>query len=308
MNESYNTFSKIIASILCVILFCVELTTFSIFAMGKFMTTKSIKESLKDVKVTDLLNQTEENISYNIQKQAGNGSSPMNDIYQQAQNYGISSEDVDKIINSDTTKDLISEYLGSNAEFIMNGSEPLPLTGSEITKIFKENIDTISKEANINLTESQTENMISVLEKNADKLATTLPSSKQLTEKIDQNQLKTIRFMFSTTFKIILIVGAIILAGLIALLRKSWYRWAMWTGITTLIASISTMLGSLIVTPLFNLIQDYIPSYLANLISGFIDVLGKQLLLVGFIGITLAIIQIIFSKIMTTKLESVEDK
>lgn len=308
MNKTSQTITKIIATILCIILFCVELTTFSIFAMGKFMTTKAIKESLKDVKVTDLLNGTEENISYNIPKQAAAGTSPMNDIYRQAQNYGISSEDVDKLMNSETTKDLISEYLGSNAEYIINGTEPLPLTGDEITKLFKENIDTISKEANINLSEEQKANMITVVEQNADKIATTLPDSRKLSNEIDQNQLKMIRFMFSTTFKTILIVSIILLAGLIALLRKSWYRWAMWTGITTLLASLSILLGGLIVTPIFNLIQEYMPSYLATLINGFIEVLGVQFLTVGGIGLPLAIIQIVFAKITTNKLEPAKNK
>lgn len=119
----------------------------------------------------------------------------MTALYAKAKTYNIEQKTVNAIINSTAFKNFIGEYISENVNyFLFNGSKP----DEGPTRLLIQNIDggldAINKEADLNLTKEQKEEIIDALNANTAKIDKLFPDTEQINEALNTNHSLLIYF------------------------------------------------------------------------------------------------------------------
>ena len=187
---------------------------------------------------------------------------------------------MDKFINVLNDKEVTDIDLSQELESIINDSEP----------ILKEYGITISEEDKKELL-----NEVSGEEINKTFNESVMEFKKEMTSE-DKTILNIFNFITSTSFKLMLIGGVIVLLILIALLKKSFYKWLSNFGMSLIFSGI--VLGILIPLLMDTIIkeigEEFIISYSSFSTYGYVSI---------GIGVILIVINILIPKIINKKKE-----
>lgn len=218
----------------------------------------------------------------------------LNEMYEVAQDYDISKKEVDDIINSESTKDFILEYIENNTNYIVNSDSSVKLDIDDIQDNIEDAVNNYIEKENNNLTESQKEKISKFTSDNSYKIAEKLPTPEVIEIEMSPKLTKFIQIFFNNTTRIILISLFIILLISIILLQGK--KSMLYLGTTLLITNITTLLFSLIINPLVNLLIEFETSIVINLIKNFSKQILKPYLIISSAGIIISIILLVIYK------------
>ena len=209
-------------------------------------------------------------------------------------------EDVmQKLMESDEMRELAASIVGNISDYIITGKEQSVITEEELKKIVADAIDTINKGGDYTISEEEKDKIIKHLDENAsaylDDIAkiNTLDQSLTADEKVTLN---FFRFFFSTT--LVIIVFTIMIISFLGILAFKWkdMKWLKIISITILVASVISILITLLLYAMNQLIFKQEISY----IFSFFDKMVKEsFLLSGSICVGMILLLVIYHIFMS---------
>lgn len=287
MNKVLDVISKIISVVLSVILFALITIYLSLNVTSKIVTKENVATVVKETDIETVLKE--------------NNSNMMDELYEIADDNNVDRGVVDGVVNSKEFKELVGNYYGEMIEELLYEGKSAEITSEEIVNAVNDVLDRSANELGYNLSFEQRNNIINQVEEKADKVVKTLPSYEKVTKNLDTKDIEAIRIIFSNDHKTVLIVMMLIIVGIIALIRWSIYRFAMFSGTATVIAGgVFTIIGLLSNFVLSNISPSQISLALNNFIQNNI---AGVILHTGIITIVIGIVQIVYYVIMRRVLD-----
>lgn len=272
MRIILDIISKIGCLILSIILFFLICIYIVLDLTPKIITKDNVKAFVSEVAIEDLI-ESDENKT-------------LNKVYLFAEENNIDKSIVDKIIKSEEFKNIVVNYYGNMIDFV--------LYDTEITAInYKEIMDTIDIDEILNddaLDEEQKKLISNKIEEICIKLTKLFSIQEHIINTIGNDNVETIRIIFGSNVKFAFIIIIIIVVLLMALIRWSIYRFAIWSGITTTLAgTILVILGAYSSDVVLNsnqlLLSDSIKFTVKNNILKNVSNIGTTILIIGIVQI-----------------------
>lgn len=216
---------KGISIVLCVVLFFLINISLAVFCISKLASSSFVNKVIDDVDVKDVIESARESENTEV-------SQAIDDVYKQANEHGFSEEQVNNILESDMTKEILQKY---SSNFFDDGSG---LTEEDINKIVSNNVDEIIDNSNGKLKEEDKKEIIRATETMAPTIAENLPDAKDISKMAGDN----VSFEVEKNkggnygFWIFLLVTFIVL-GIIIFLQRKKFKWLLYTGVTVLVSS-----------------------------------------------------------------------
>ncbi len=278
---------KAISVILSIVLFFLFglITIFCSF--NRVSSVDFVTDAVKDIDVADTLNSLRENSS-----EVDNA---INDLYEQAEKNGYSKDQVDAIINSDTTKSLVETY----AESILGDGKDL--TNEDISKIITNNATDIIEKSNGKLTKDDKGKIIEAGEALAPSITENLPTKKEIQKMVGKENMNNITNPIKSGFSIIVIIVTIVIIGLLIYLQRKKFKWLIYTGVPLLVSSSFTVVFAVLFKAIASLAageEDVSLVVATPIIKTFADIL----LIIGIIGILIFIVEIVVYFILKKKI------
>lgn len=284
-NKVIDIVSKIGCFFLSIILFFVICIFLSLEAVPKIVNKENVYNIVSDIDVESILNE--------------HGSTAMNDLYKIADDNNVDRSVINGIANSNEFKELVGNYYGEMVEAILYDGVVKDITSEQIISTVEDVLDRTANDLGYTITEEQRNNIMSQVEEKAPQIASSLPTYDRVTKDLNNEDIKAIQTVLSNESRIVLIVTIIILATLIALFRWSIYRFAIWTGTTTIIAGgVFLVFGSAA-----NIVfKDLGIEMLTNSINTFIqNGIFSTIINLGLVTVLIGVIQIIYYIVMNKK-------
>lgn len=221
-NKGLDVISKIVSLFLCFVLFIMICMYIGLLIGPKLISKDNVSTIVNDMDMKEIL--------------TTNDSDSLDRLYTIADNNNIDRQIVDGIINSNEFKALISEYYGDVAHYLSSGQEGIIITADKIVQTVDEVLDRTAQELGITLTEEQHDNILIEVEENSSEISNMFPTYDEMKNEINEEDMNVIRILLGDSSKIVLFVMIIIVIAIIAIVRWSIYRFAIWTGVTTVLA------------------------------------------------------------------------
>ena len=164
------------------------------------------------------------------------------------------------------------------------------LTATKVITTIESVLERTANSLGYTITSDQRESIMSAVEEKVPKVIEKIPSYNQATKDLKVQDIKAIQTLFSNDSKTVLIVIMLIIVGLMALIRWSSYRFAIWSGTPTILAGgLFAIIGALTGTVLASYAQESLSmsmsKILQNNIFNTITHLGLIVVLVGAVQI-----------------------
>ncbi len=267
--------------------------TVCVFNISAFATKDNIVKSMEN---TDLLT----NVKKIRNSGSGEGSNGVaqiiDEMYSLASQFSVSEEVVDSIIDSKITKQIIGDAVGNITDYVVNGKDTKAFSEDDIYNLVNDNLDDILESSNVSMDEGQKEKFLREVKKQLPDIVEVIPTSESLANSGYNFEINMVQEFFSTNVKVILCVGLVICALIVIILKRNNFEWCADLGVTLLISGLVIMGISLLVP---SVVVDMIGATdLSLFASSITDILTKPILYSGTIILVLAIIFLIFYKVM----------
>ena len=281
---------KTFLGIIFVIILSITLTTFFLTAnISKFFTVEEMENTVEKIDISHEISKIQNSSATSENK--AEIADVINSAYTEAENHGISGELVDVIFNSSEVKRFLGRIAGVTTDGIVNGNKLEPVTSYDFNKLLDDNIDKWIKQSGIEISDSKKEVLIIRMKTAAAGVIDNLPV---VTDKVDNDIINKINFIFSTKVKITLIIISIITFLLIVIIKYKKGLWLLYSGSAILISGLAVIAFSLLIGDMITYaLQNYNLSFLVNAFS---NTLSKNLMITGLIESSIAIIMFIFYK------------
>ena len=288
---------KFISKILCIIIFFV----FFIFEININFSNAFLQKNLK--KISNNLEVINPLKKENITKEELYWDAKLDIIYDNAEKYNVSRNDINKILESKEAKEFVFKYINNlSTSLLYTNSENI--TTQEIEIYFKDAVNNYMN--NNNITSQNKKNINDFIEENSNQYINDLISTDDINSNIDSNILDTIKVFFSNKTKLILlsiIVCSII--GIVILLFKE-YQWMPYIGITALISSVLNLSFTYMINPIILMITNSDLSIVISLINNFSNVIIKSYYITNIpLGLLAIIILVGYIFIKNKKLKTI---
>lgn len=282
MKKFFKILGTIVATLICIVLFVVQVFTHFVFVANRTLSEENINTLINSIDIKDLLN--DEN---------GNKNSLYGTIDNTLSEYNFTSEQKEAIITSSAFKNITSAIISGAIKTSMTGE--ISFTKDDFNKLVDDNFEEIITASNIKINDLAKEILKEQIKANADEMLISWPSINNL--EIDPNTKTYISLILSDSGKYYLIGAIVILTMLIALFRWSFLKCLKSSGIVTLISSIVILIISLllITAPVILTKIDSNISQYAILINNLAQNLMKPFLISGGIGLGAAIIELVIA-------------
>lgn len=293
-----KTFTGIIAVILCIIIFTLELGLFFIVGTKSYLTKKNIQNIVNEINVDTFLK--DEN---------GNNTDFAQGLYSSFE--GVSEQDVDKILNSTAFKEMMGEYVSSSIRSLLYDENVKKPTVDELIKVIEDNFsifEEIAKGEGKVLTESDKEEIINqIRSSNISETLNEIPDIKSELKNENNNTseiITTVQKVYDIKYTLIGFFTIIVLVAIIGVIRFDRYSWMMWFAITTIVSSSLIILLSLVARPLIDFLLADV-SFLTYINNNILPNLFTRLLISGIIGLALSIGMIVFYLFINKKKKAI---
>lgn len=225
----------ILSSILATILVGVLTAFIAYLSVRAIVSKKGVDEIFDKVNLSDVLVDSK-----------GNYTKFGQDIKEQLVENGVPAEVIDDFVDAEELTDFFSDYAGDAVNFIVYDEELDKLKADDITKLMNDNIDAIVE----NLRERKVEGYEELTDERVQQIKDEIPElAKGIEEKMpDVNKfveesdfstpIKVVRIVFSKTMVLAFALIVAIISLLIILLNLKNFKWGIWLGVTTIIASL----------------------------------------------------------------------
>ena len=289
-NKGLDVISKIVSLFLCFVLFVMICMYIGLLIGPKLISKDNVSTIVNDMDIKEVLTTSD--------------SSSLDRLYTIADNNNVDRKIVDGIINSNEFKTLISEYYGDVAYYLSSGVEGTTITADKIVQTVDEVLDRTSKELGITLTEEQHDNILVEVEENSSEIANMFPTYDEMKSEISEEDMNVIRVLLGDSSKIVLLVMIIMVVLIIALVRWSIYRFAIWTGVTTVLAGgVFAAVGGLGNIAMNLILEEEYSTAIINLVK---DNIFGTFVNYGLVVLLIGIIQMVYYFIMRNKFNKKE--
>ena len=254
---------KFISIVLCIVLFFLINISLVVFCVSRLASSNFVTKVIDDVEVKDVIDSIRESDNAQV-------SQAIDDVYDKASEHGFSEEQVNNILESDMTKEVLEKY---SSNLLENGRG---LTEEDINEIASNNVDEIIDNSNGRLKEEDRSEIIRAAETMAPTIASKLPDADKISEmtgnkvsfKVEKNKGGNYGFW-------IYIIATFIVLGIIIAIQWKKFKWLIYTGVTVLVSSICALLFTFLGSGLLNLIvseEKLFKSVLGPVISNFSNI------------------------------------
>jgi len=220
MNRVLDTISKVGCFVLCIILFVVMFFYLFLNAFTSTVTSDNVSSLVSSLDIKTVL-----------------GEEYINSLYEESDKNGVDRSIVEGLINSEEFKELSGKIFGNVIDTMLYDKENKFVTVDEIMVVMERQIDRITTQLGVVLSSEERDSLLQQLELEAKSLVNNMSIEEELNKEMTAEEIESVRFLFSDNIQTILLIIAIIVILLIVLFRWSIYRFAIWTGITTVIVS-----------------------------------------------------------------------
>ena len=279
-----------IFGVLIVLIICV-------FSVSAFANRDNI---VKNMKKADILTEVHK-IRNSGSAEGSNGvAQVIDEMYFLASQFSVSEEIVDKIIDSDITKEIVGDTVGNMTDYIVNGEDTKVLSEDDIYKLIDDNLDEVLKENDLSIDDGQKEKFLREVEKQLPDIVKVIPSSSELLGSDYGEEIRLIQEIFGVRTKVILCVCLFISGLIVIILKRKHFEWCANLGVALLISGLVLMGIALAAPSLF--VSMIGASDLSMFASSLTEFLTKPILYSGFGVVALAIILFIVYKVLEKKL------
>ncbi|MBQ7136926.1 MAG: hypothetical protein IJO43_03030 [Bacilli bacterium] len=282
MNKIIDVFRKIACLFLSVILFFVICFYLILTAVPKIVVKENVQILLKEI--------TTETLIYNGQN------SFIEELNSEIKYINPEKDLLSGILNKDNFREIISNYYAEMTEALLYNKKEPKLNSKEIIKVIKINFDEVVSSSGLVLSVEEKEKIMEYINDNADRIIEMVPTAPELFDKIGQDNVDALRSLVGPMLKVVLIIIMLIIVAFIALVSWSTYKFAAWSGGTTIVSGLTIMvMSSLLYDIAVNYTKLIISSSLRNLIEN--NIL-KTITTTGTIAIVIGAIQILYYFLM----------
>lgn len=277
MKTVWKIIGGILGVLVLIVIFILEVICYFDFTLNKVITKDNIKDIIKDTTNND------DNITL------------YNDLINTANELGLPANTTEQIISSDTFANLLATIINNSIEVVIVDKPSNLMTNQEISTLIHDSLDELSTTLNITLTEEDKENIAIIIDDNIDMIKNSIIDTNNIINTNDKS-MQLLKYIFSDTIKVALIVTIVMLSLLVALLMLSISNGIMATGIVTTISAIFVIFIGL--SPITLLKYISIGSDIDLIIKPVLSSIANTLIQYGIIGSLLGLILIILAIIL----------
>lgn len=280
---------KAISIIICVVLFFFICTDLFMFSLNRIASVNFVNAVIDDINISDAIKSLRESNS----SEAGE---LLNDLYDKAEERGFSEEEMNNIMDSDMTKEIIEVYASNMLE------DGKSLTEEDINKILENNVDEIIDNSNGVFSKEDRARILRAGETMAPTIAKNLPDMNQVNEIVGVDNVEQVQNGFNSNnlFFIIMLVLTIVLFAVLTLMQWKKYKWLLYTSITILVSSIIVILFTLLGQSGINLIMSE-NSLMNNIVLPIVSNITKNIYIISGTCFVLSIIEMVVYNILKKK-------
>ena len=219
-----------------------------------------------------------------------------NNVYEEYELKETDKKIVYGVVNSKEFKELVGKYFGNVAELVLYNKQNDKITKEDVMNVVNDKIDYIANEYGINLSSEEKRILINSLNQEIDEIVEALSNEEEILNELKQEEINSIRFFFGKGLQTILLIVIAVIVGLIMIFRWSFYRFAIWTGIATIISGIFFAGCSSVLSSIFqNEMGTEIPLTIIQLLDkNLFGLMTKT----GLIVIVIGLVQVVFYYIL----------
>ena len=283
MKKVLSILGGIICGIICIFLFGIQIGFITFTSVKTLITKDSISKIVNEIDVKEIISTSPTTTS---------------DIYGVFDTLGFSVEETDKILESNSFKEFLDEYLYNNIDNIINDKD-VSLSYDAIVKL----VDDVESETNLTLKNKQA--FLKLVQVKYPEIEKSLNISNYVKNNINESDLQVIRMVLGNTITIVFIVLFIITYLIMCLFRWSIYKPLIWYGITTVLSSFIMLQAFLGITAVKSLITGDAKNF-EFIISPILKVIKNKGLIVSLIMLALGIIMIVGFALIHKKMKEEE--
>ena len=227
-----------------------------------------------------------------------------NNMYDEYELKEIDKQIVYGVVDSKEFKELLGQYFGNVIELILYDHQNEIINKEEVMNVLNDKIDYIANEYGIILSYEEKQTIINSLDQEINELTENLSNEEEILNEMSEEEISSIRFFFGKGFQTILLIVIAVLVGLIMIFRWSFYRFAIWTGITTIISGVFFGgCGSVLSSILQNEIGSQIPLQIIEMLDkNVFSIMTKT----GLTVIVIGLVQVVYYYILKKGNEDVK--
>jgi hypothetical protein len=283
MKKVLSILGGIICGIICIFLFGIQIGFITFTSVKTLITKDSISKIVNEIDVKEIISTSPTTTS---------------DIYGVFDTLGFSVEETDKILESNSFKEFLDEYLYNNIDNIINDKD-VSLSYDAIVKL----VDDVESETNLTLKNKQT--FLKLVQVKYPEIEKSLNISNYVKNNINESDLQVIRLILGNTITIVFIVLFIVTYLIMCLFRWSIYKPLIWYGITTVLSSFIMLQAFLGIAAVKSLITGDAKNF-EFIISPILKVIKNKGLIVSLIMLALGIIMIVGFALIHKKMKEEE--
>ena len=283
MKKVLSILGGIICGIICIFLFGIQIGFITFTSVKTLITKDSISKIVNEIDVKEIISTSPTATS---------------DIYGVFDTLGFSVEETDKILESNSFKEFLDEYLYNNIDNIINDKD-VSLSYDAIVKL----VDDVESETNLTLKNKQA--FLKLVQVKYPEIEKSLNISNYVKNNINESDLQVIRLILGNTITIVFIVLFIVTYLIMCLFRWSIYKPLIWYGITTVLSSFIMLQAFLGITAVKSLITGDAKNF-EFIISPILKVIKDKGLIVSLIMLALGIIMIVGFALIHKKMKEEE--
>lgn len=283
MKKVLSILGGIICGIICIFLFGIQIGFITFTSVKTLITKDSISKIVNEIDVKEIISTSPTTTS---------------DIYGVFDTLGFSVEETDKILESNSFKEFLDEYLYNNIDNIINDKD-VSLSYDAIVKL----VDDVESETNLTLKNKQA--FLKLVQVKYPEIEKSLNISNYVKNNINESDLQVIRLILGNTITIVFIVLFIVTYLIMCLFRWSIYKPLIWYGITTVLSSFIMLQAFLGIAAVKSLITGDAKNF-EFIISPILKVIKNKGLIVSLIMLALGIIMIVGFALIHKKMKEEE--
>ena len=281
MNKVFNVLGILLSFILTIVLSIVVTSYALILNVSSFTNESMINKVLVDVDLTETI------------KLANDGKF-WKGLVLISRLEGYSEENLEVLLNSTHLKQFFSKYISGAMEGVLYEKEFEVFSEEELNEVLSKTIDDYNMNSDNEISNKMKANILDFTSDNYEYIKDLIPTSEEINVSLKDNkdfvQVKdTYVFLTSSKTKGILIGSILLLIGLIALLRFSYYKWSFYSGISLLLSSVCLFVSDSILGKID--ISSYLEgnSLMTNMVISLIKTISDNLFVTAFILLVIAI-------------------
>ena len=271
MKKTLLILGGIICGIICIFLFGLQIAFMSFTSAKSLIARDSIKEIVNEMSIKDIVSSDPETAS---------------SLYGAFDTLGFSTEETDRILESESFKKFLDEYLYNNIEDVLSDKN-VPTNYDAVVNL----VSDIENETNIKF--HNKEAFLKLLEKEYPKIEKSINISNSIKESMGKENLEVLRIILGNTITIVFVVLFIFTYLVMCLFRWSFYKPLIWFGITTTLSSFIMTQVFVALGALSGLITDETYKTFEPIISPILKVMKNKGLTVSLIMLAIGILMIV---------------